>query len=247
MKIHANGGSVSYKTTGSFKYLPIQCYYNSESIANVLSLKSVTDIRGYEITMDSNNSPHIYVKCGNAKLLFRQSRLGLYYCIVDELKHFSEGTKPTSPSFTLLSSSDNRHNHSNIMKANNARNLQKAMMWPSTKVMKKLITHKFITDTRVKPEDFDIADDILGKSTEEIGGKMTAPTQSKDRSLQVLLHDIKLNIDRRVKLYIDIMYVCMYVCMWQIFYTQNLRRLITLQFISSQIGNSTLFQRNSRW
>ena len=241
MKIHANGGSVSYKTTGSFKYLPIQCYYNSESIANVLSLKSVADIQGYKITMDTNDNPHINVKCGNAKLVFRQSRSGLYYCMVDELKHFSEGAKPSSPSFTLLSSSDSQHNHSDIMKANNTRNPQKAMMWPSTKVMKKLITHNFITDTRVKPEDFDIAEDILGKSTEGIGGKMTAPPQSKDRSSQVLLHDIKLNIDRRLKFYIDIMYVC-----GRFFYIQNLKRLITSQFITSQIGNSILFQRNSR-
>ena len=125
--------------------------------------------------------------------------------MVDELKYFNESMKPIPPSFTLLSSGDNRHNQTDIIKANNARNPQRAMMWPSTKVMKKLIAHNFITDRWVKPEDFDIADNILGKSAEEIGGKMTAPTQSKDHSSQVLLHDIKTHIDRRVKLYIDIM------------------------------------------
>ena len=71
MKIHANGGSLCYKTTGLFKYLPVQCYHNSDSIAKVLLLKSVADIRGYNITMDTNNGPHIYVRSGNSKLLFQ--------------------------------------------------------------------------------------------------------------------------------------------------------------------------------
>ena len=74
--------------------------------------------------------------------------------------------------------------------------------------MKKLIIHNYITDTGVEPEDFDIANDISGKSEEELGGKMTAPTKSRDRSSQVLLHDIKTPIDRKIKLYIDIMYIC---------------------------------------
>ena len=81
--------------------------------------------------------------------------------MMDELKHFSESMKHIPPSITLLSSGDNRHNQSDIIKANNARNLQRAMIWPSTKVMKKLIAHSFIADTGVKPEDYNIADNIL--------------------------------------------------------------------------------------
>ena len=48
----------------------------------------------------------------------------------------------------------------------------------------------------------------MGKAPEEACGKMTTPPQVKDSSSQILLHDISLNIDRRIKLYIDIMYVC---------------------------------------
>ena len=39
MKIHTNSGSLMYNTRGVFKYLPIMCYHNDQSIANVLSLK----------------------------------------------------------------------------------------------------------------------------------------------------------------------------------------------------------------
>ena len=57
-------------------------------------------------------------------------------------------------------------------------------------------------------EDFDIADKILGKAPEKLGGKMTATPQMKDGYSQILLHDIKVHINRLIKLYIDIMYVC---------------------------------------
>ena len=39
-------------------------------------------------------------------------------------------------------------------------------------------------------------------------GKTTAPSQKRDASSQILLSDIKFNINKRIKLYIDIMYIC---------------------------------------
>ena len=208
VKIHANGRSLCNKTMGLLKYIPVKCYYNSNSIENVLLLKSVADIQGFNITMNTDEGSDIYVKSGTSKLLFRQTSSGLYYCMVDELKKCNESIKNIPSSFTFLSLRESRYKQSDINKANNARNLQRAMMWPSTKVIKKLITHNYITDTGVKPEDFDIADDLLGKSADEVGGKMKAPTKTRDQSSQVLLYDIKTHINRRIKLYIDIMYVC---------------------------------------
>ena len=70
VKIHANSGSLRYKTIGSLKYMPLQCYHNSNSIANVLSLKSVADIQGINITINTDKGSHIYVNGGNSKLLF---------------------------------------------------------------------------------------------------------------------------------------------------------------------------------
>ena len=74
--------------------------------------------------------------------------------------------------------------------------------------MKKLITHNFIIETKVRPVDFNIADEILGRASEEISGKLTAPSQSKDISSQVLLHDINININKCIKLYVVTMYIC---------------------------------------
>ena len=83
-----------------------------------------------------------------------------------------------------------------------------AMMWPSSIVMKNLIKYNLIADTRIREADFDVADEVFGKASEELCGKMTAPVQVKNTSTQILLHDIKADINRQVKLYIDIMYVC---------------------------------------
>ena len=57
IKIHTNGGSLNYDIVGVFKYLPIKCYYNMKSITNVLSLKSVSNVPGCNIHMDTSNGP----------------------------------------------------------------------------------------------------------------------------------------------------------------------------------------------
>ena len=141
MRIHTNGGSLTYNTIGSFKYLPIECYFNQKSIANVLSLKSVADAQGYDVIMNTNDGPEIYAKHGDTSLKFQQSRTGLYYCITNELKSFSEeiGNKPTS--ISLLSTINKQYSNADIKRAEYARNLQKAMMWPSSSIMKNLITY----------------------------------------------------------------------------------------------------------
>ena len=150
MKIHTNGGSLSYNTIGKFKYLPIKCYFNSDSIANVLSLESVTDIQGYEVSMDTNDSSEIHVEYGDTNLVFRQSKTSLYYCIIDDLRQFSENVRNQSSSITLLSTSDYHYSNSDIKRAKLARNLQNAMMWPSSTAMKNLVKYNLITDKKNK-------------------------------------------------------------------------------------------------
>ena len=208
MKIHTNGGSLSYDTIGVFKYLPITCFYNTKSIANVLSLKSVSDVPECNIHMGTTNSPEIYINYGNMTLKFSQSTSGLYYCNIQDLESFHEGVKFHQSVISLLSTNHNVHSKATIIRAKSARNLQKAMMWPSSSMMKKLIKNNLITDTDITEKDFDIADEIFGKALEQLKGKMTTPSQKKDNSSQILLHDIKIQINRRIKLYIDIMYVC---------------------------------------
>ena len=106
---------------------------------------------------------------------FRQSRRGLYFCTTDELKSFSETIESRSESISQLSTTDNQYSNRDKKRAEYARKLQKDMMWPSSTMMKNLITYNLITDTKVRVSDFDLADKIFGKAPEELCGKMTAP------------------------------------------------------------------------
>ena len=51
LKIYTNGGALEYNKVGDFTYLPIRTYFNPQSITNMLSLKTVSEMNGYHITV----------------------------------------------------------------------------------------------------------------------------------------------------------------------------------------------------
>ena len=139
MKIYTNGGSLNYDMSGSLKYLPIRCYYNNQSIANVLSLKYISDIPGCRIYMDTQVGPEIYVSYQGATLKFEQSTNGLYYCRVHDFDVFHRSKNQTNNAISLLNTTPTKYSKACVKKASLARNLQKAMMWPSSSMMKQYI------------------------------------------------------------------------------------------------------------
>ena len=158
--------------------------------------------------MDTNIGPEIYIKYRSSILKFNQSTSGLYYCNVHDLQTFHKHRDLTCTAISLLSTIQNKYTKTVTTRAKAARNLQKAMMWASSNMMKKLIKNGLIMHTNITEDDFDIADEIFGVAPEQVKGKTTAPPQKRDASLQILLHNIKTEINKRIKLYIDIMYIC---------------------------------------
>ena len=61
LKIITNGGSLVYDQIGKSKYLPIDMHYNPDSIANVFSLKSVADLEGIDVRMNTGADRSISV------------------------------------------------------------------------------------------------------------------------------------------------------------------------------------------
>ena len=57
-------------------------YYNLHSIVNVLSLKEVSEIKGYYFSMDTDKDSIIRLHHGNVTLRFPHSDNGLHYCTV---------------------------------------------------------------------------------------------------------------------------------------------------------------------
>ena len=84
LKIYTNGGVLEYNQVGDNRYFPIRTYFNPQSIANVLSLKTVNEMNGYHVTMDTQDDLSIKLHHGTATLRFPHSMNGLYYCTKDK-------------------------------------------------------------------------------------------------------------------------------------------------------------------
>ena len=85
LEIFTNGSSLELNETGTLKYFPMDGYYHPDSIANILSFKLVTDLKGHYVKMDTENRPGMYVVKGDKELLFWHSVNGLFYCTINEL------------------------------------------------------------------------------------------------------------------------------------------------------------------
>ena len=80
LKIYKNGGALEYTQSGGFVHLPIKTYYNPKSIANVLSLKAISEMKGYKISMNTNEDSSIMLHHGDLILKSPHSANELYYC-----------------------------------------------------------------------------------------------------------------------------------------------------------------------
>ena len=208
LEIFTNGGSLILNETGTLKHFPMDSYYNPSSIANVLSFKAVMDLKGHHVKMDTENRPGMYVVKNGKELLFRNSMNGLFYCTTDELNEFYEETNDfNNSSLCFLSSSHKKYTQQEIERAKQARELQECLMWPSDLALKNMIRKGDISNTHISTEDIDRALDIFGVAKEISAGKMVAPSKVSNKSTQILLHDLGSVIDRRLKMYVDILYV----------------------------------------
>ena len=208
LKIFTNGGSLLLNKIGPLKHFPMNGYYNPKSIANVLSLKTVGNLEGYYLKMNTKDRPGIYVENGNNKLLFQHSHNGLFHCTIDELERFCESTTDVViTNVNLLSSKVEKYTKDEIKRAKQARELQECFMWPSDTVMKDILKKGNIINSDIDASDIDRALDLFGVAKEIASGKMTVPSMKSNQSTQIMLHDIAPPINHRLKMYFDILYV----------------------------------------
>ena len=142
LKIYTNGGALEYNQTRDFAHLSLKIYYNPQSIANLLSLKEVSEIKGYRMSMDTDEDPSIRLHHGNITLKFPHSDNGLYYCTVEDMNLFSSKVKSVGRPSGRPTKADKHvsflqaHTKADTAKATQARVLQQQMMWPSDEAMK---------------------------------------------------------------------------------------------------------------
>ena len=113
LRIHTNGGQQVFSKIGRLKFLPLTVHVNESSMANILSLKDVTNIDGVRVTMDTDISRSILVQLSSGLTYkFMQSDDGLFYFDTSSPdKHINNNTNHYSffqPSQTINSISQ-RH------------------------------------------------------------------------------------------------------------------------------------------
>ena len=212
LEIRTNGGSIVYNYIAELKILPLKIFFNKSSIANILSLKHVAAIPGVYVTMDTRKEKSMVVHLpGGNKIKFLEYVDGLYYH--DTSKNNDEVNpcpSSTNKNISLLSTVDQNKSifsKKQIKAANLARNFQQCMGWPSDKAFKQYITNNLVNNLTISSDDIDRATCIYGKAEPLLQGKMVAPTQHRNHSVQVPLLNTLTDQQKRIQLYIDIFFV----------------------------------------
>ena len=75
--IHTNRGTQTFDLKSKMKMFPIEVHFNSESMANILSLKDVVSMRGACITMDTFEERAITLRYEGNVYKFKEHKGGL--------------------------------------------------------------------------------------------------------------------------------------------------------------------------
>ena len=77
--VYTNVGSKTFTQIAPFKFLPMEVHLNSDSMANILSIKDLASIPGVHISMDSRKYCAIIVEYQNQIIRFQECHDGFYY------------------------------------------------------------------------------------------------------------------------------------------------------------------------
>ena len=112
-----------------FNLLPIKMHYSPQSLANIISMKDLSNVKGVKIRMDSTVKKAIVVEYRDTILTFNQCSDGLYYFDTSDnfsnvefapYSPFSTSTNaPSTSSVCTNSTNSTHHQHTNINKPTN--------------------------------------------------------------------------------------------------------------------------------
>ena len=70
LTVYTNGGSTNFTQISTFKFLPMEVYFNTDSMANILEIKDFSSIPGVHISMGSRKERAIVVEYHNQIIKF---------------------------------------------------------------------------------------------------------------------------------------------------------------------------------
>ena len=135
MTAFTNGGEQEYTHFADLKLLPITVHFKKDSMATILSFKTVMNILGAELKMDSSVSNDIMLTLqANRCFVFKQFQNGLYVYDTDTSVE-QLNTKTKLPSYSLVQSvAENKlyFTAREIKGADTSRQIQEYLYHPST-------------------------------------------------------------------------------------------------------------------
>ena len=183
MKIVTNGGSLKFHHEANLKLLPLKVYYNEYSMATIISLASILDLKDHYATMDSREELAILVYKPNGEMLkFKQCKDGLYYLDMNRADlyvfNYSKHDLKEYYNYNLLQTVSSKKEFlakKEIEGAENARREQEIIGWPATSTYKSYLANNLLNNSTITVDDVNRALDIHGEPEPLLEGKMVRP------------------------------------------------------------------------
>ena len=172
---YTNGGAQRYDKLADLSLLPITVHFKQDSMATILSLKTVSEIPGARITLDTNTSKDITLSLANGNtFVFEQYKTGLYYFDANNSVEMNKNNSELNHYSFLETVSDNKtyFTQQEIKGANTSRQIQEYLFFPSSNTLKRYVNKNLITNCKVNTDDINRAEIIYGPSEPYLEGHM---------------------------------------------------------------------------
>ena len=218
--MHTNGGSLIYRHVGQFNFLPLNVYFNSQSIANILSLKRVMDLPCVSIIMENGYEPALVLQYMGQKVRFTGASGGLFHCSSNDLQpllnpqhaaDIDEDTTilPGTISSCLTTVRENKllYGKKDCEKARRAREVQRLLLWPSHESLIRHIESGQLQGCDITRADVSRANAIHGPPMAALQGNLTRQSQVRNNATQSPIPKDITEESMKIKLYLDIFYI----------------------------------------
>ena len=155
--------------------LPMIVHFKENSMATILSLKTVSEIKGSRLTMDTAVTKGIELTLENGdSYTFNMYENGLYFFDTNNTDHFVKSKSQLSNYSLLQTVTDNKTYFSKqeIKGADTSRQIQEYLYYPGTKTLEHYISQNLITNCEITADDVNRAELIYGTPVPYLQGHM---------------------------------------------------------------------------
>jgi hypothetical protein len=200
LTVHSTGGPRVVTQMGTLRNYGL-VWYCPDGIANIISMSNAEHL-GFDVSYSSASGAFLVTnpKTGTDRVFTRSDR-GLFY---------SDVAAPAGTDVSLVTTVDDKrskYSKADYSRAEQARILQKSLMFPASKDLKSWLDKNIIRDCKLGRRDVSAADDVFGPDTAILQGKTTRKKASND---PIRLAPVPPSILKRyhaVTLCVDIMFV----------------------------------------